>query len=772
MRNRISARRPRAGYGRRLAAALAVAGACAVCAQEDTDWPAYHGGYDNGHHSHLDQVHRGNVADLEIAWTLDTGDLFPGREMYAQPLVIDGVIYVVSPKLKVIAADAAGGEIIWQFDPFEGHRALGRYRVRGLTHWSAGEDARLFVGIRHHLYALNARTGRPVPGFGEQGRIDLREHLDRNPEALSVQLTTPGVVFGDLLIVGSAVSEFLPSAYGDIRAFDVRSGELRWTFHTIPRPGEFGHETWPAEAWRHTGGANSWAGLALDAVRGIVFAPTGSTAFDYYGGDRSGDNLFANSLLALDAATGERIWHYQTVRHDTWDRDLPTAPTLVTVQRAGRRIDAVAQPTKSGHLFLFDRETGETLFPIEELPVPAAEMPGEMLSPTQPLPLLPAPFARQRLTEAMLSRRTPDAHAAVQERFRQYRSGGQFTPLGTTGTIMQPGLDGGAEWGGAAWDPDTGLLYLNANDVPWLIRLSERPPSDAVLDGREIYDRDCAVCHGAERRGTADLPPLTGLEEFHSLLEVVQFVALGSGTMPGFRGLGADALYAVSEYVLTGRETAAAANNRLGSVGQPAIETRSSGGAEAGGGEHPAVEAEPDRRGPVDEPIVSPYILAEASRFQDPDGYPAIEPPWGTLNAINLDTGDYVWRVPLGEYPELADSGAGPTGSENYGGPLVTAGGLVFMAATVFDRKFRAFDKATGELLWETVLPAAGHATPITYRIDGRQYVVIAAGGGKATTRSGIDDAGSGAKYVAFALPQTRPDFTSEQASADLERAE
>ena len=738
----MSARRPRAGYDRHLAAALAVVGACAVCAQEDTDWPAYHGGYDNGHHSHLDQVHRGNVADLEIAWTLDTGDLFPGREMYAQPLVIGGTLYVVSPKLKVIAADAAGGEIIWQFDPFEGRRALGRYRVRGLAYWSAGGDARLFVGIRHHLYALDARTGRPVPGFGEQGRIDLREHLDRDPDALSVQLTTPGVVFGDLLIVGSAVSEFLPSAYGDIRAFDVRSGELRWAFHTIPRPGEFGHETWPAEAFRHAGGANGWAGLTLDAARGIVFAPTGSAAFDYYGGDRHGDNLFANSLLALDAATGERIWHFQTVRHDTWDRDLPTAPTLVTVQRAGRRIDAVAQPTKSGHLFLFDRESGETLFPIEELQVPSAEMPGEMLSPTQPLPLLPAPFARQRLTEAMLSRRTPDAYAAVLERFRQVRSGGQFTPLDTIGTIMQPGLDGGAEWGGAAWDPDTGLLYLNSNDVPWLIRLSERPPSEAVLDGREIYDRDCAVCHGAERLGTADLPPLTGLEEFHSLLEVVQFVALGSGAMPGFRGLGADALYAVSEYVLTGREAAA------------------------------AMEIQPDSGAPADEPIVSPYILAEASRFQDPHGYPAIEPPWGTLNAIDLDTGDYVWRVPLGEYPELAGSGAGPTGSENYGGPLVTAGGLVFIAATVFDRKFRAFDKATGELLWEAVLPAAGHATPITYRIDGRQYIVIAAGGGKATIRSGTDDAGSGATYIAFALPRTQPDIANERASAGQKRAE
>lgn len=725
MRQRKIARHLTAGHGRRLAgAALALAGACAARAQVDTDWPAYHGGYDNGHYSHLDQIDRANVGELEVAWVLDTGDLFPGREMYAQPLVIDGVIYVVSPKLKVIAADAASGEIIWQFDPFEGRPALGRYRVRGVTHWSGDDDARLFVGLRHHLYALDARTGEPVRGFGDQGKIDLREHLDRDPEALSVQLTTPGVIFGEMLIVGSTVSEFLPSAYGDIRAFDVQSGELRWSFHVIPRPGEFGHDTWPEEAWRHAGGANSWAGLALDAARGIVYAPTGSAAFDYYGGDRPGDNLFANSLLALDAATGERIWHFQTVRHDTWDRDLPTAPTLVTVERSGRRIDAVAQPTKSGHLFVFDRETGDSVFPIEERAVPAAELPGETLSPRQPLPVLPAPFARQQLTEALLSRRTLDAHAAVLERFRQYRSGGQFTPQSLMGTIMQPGLDGGAEWGGAAWDPETGLLYLNANDVPWLVRLSERSESGDVINGREIYDRECAVCHGADRRGTAELPPLTGLDEHHSLLEVVQFVALGSGTMPGFRGLGADALYAVGEYVLTGRETMSATDTQL------ARETRSTNAA-----------------------VTSPYTLAEAARFQDPDGYPAIEPPWGTLNAIDLATGDYAWRVPLGEYPELAESGAEPTGSENYGGPLVTAGGLIFIAATIFDRKLRAFDKFSGELLWETVLPAAGHATPITYRIGGRQYIVIAAGGGKATARAGAEDAGSGASYVAFALP-------------------
>ena len=691
----------------------------AASQSSNVDWPAYHGGVDNAHYSSLSQINRSNVQDLEVAWTLDTGDALPGREMYCNPLVVDGVIYLLSPQLDVIAADAATGDVIWRFDPSEGRRLMGRYRVRGLSFRADGDDARLFVGIRHYLYALDARTGKPATGFGDDGKIDLREHLDRDPAHLDVQLSTPGVVFEDLVIVGSTVSEFLPSAYGDIRAYDVRTGELRWAFHTIPRPGEFGHDTWPEDAWRHTGGANSWAGLTLDETRGIVFVPTGSAAFDYYGGDRHGENLFANTLLALDARTGERLWHFQVVRHDTWDRDLPTAPTLVSVRRGERLIDAVAQPTKSGHLFVLDRKTGESLFPLQEIDVPVSGLPGERLAPKQVLPVLPLPFSRQKLDESQLHERTSEAFSALREQFERYTSGGQFTPQSTSGIIMQPGLDGGAEWGGAAWDPESRILYVNANDVPWILRVGERSAERPSVNGRDTYTRECSVCHGDDRRGHDDNPALTELDSYHTLREVVQFVAHGSGRMPGFRWLGADALYAVAEYAMTGSETRIQENQ--------------------------VTDAAPDRLR---------YTLAEAKRFQDPGGFPAITPPWGTLNAIDLDTGEYVWRVPLGEYPELPSKGMPPTGSENYGGAIVTKGGLVFIAATIFDKKFRAFDKLTGKVLWESKLPAAGHSTPATYLVDGRQFVVIAAGGGKATTRSGTNDAGSGATYVAYALPE------------------
>jgi quinoprotein glucose dehydrogenase len=682
--------------------------AAAAMMQAQTDWPAYHGSADQTHFSALDQINTSNVARLREVWRYDSGDAFPNSEMQCNPLVIGGVLYATTPKLRVVALDAATGREIWSFDPWEGGEVRGKQRSRGLVHW----QGRIYVGARQWLWALDAKTGRPVQSFGKGGRIDLREGLGRPVEGLSVAISTPGVVYRDLLIVGSIVPEGAPSAPGSIRAFELKSGKQRWAFRTIPAPGDFGYETWPAETWKHTGGANAWAGLALDEKRGLVFAPTGSAAYDFYGSDRHGDNLFANSLIALDARTGKRRWHFQFVRHDVWDRDLPAPPTLVTVVRDGRRRDAVAQITKSGHVWVFDRETGEPLFPWREVPVPASPVDGEKLAEKQPLPLAPAPFARQKLTEDLLTRRTPEAHAAVLEKFRQYRNGEQFEPPSREGTLLLPGFDGGGEWGGAAWDAETGLLYVNANEMAWIIRLIERRPPARNTTTAGLYKTECASCHRADRKGSPpEFPALDQLAGRRTNADLVKVIREGAGRMPGFSHLPEEAAAALAAWMLDGEDR---------KVTLPAKEVP---------------------------PHWVKYALDGYARFTDPDGYPAIAPPWGTLSAINLNTGEYAWRIPLGEWPELAAKGMKDTGSENYGGAVVTKGGLLFIAATNVDRKFRAFDKRSGQLLWEAELPAAGNATPATYMVNGRQYVVIAAGGGK----WGNPSAGA---YVAFALEE------------------
>ena len=588
-------------------------------------WSSYNGGFDNWHYSSLDQINRTNVRDLQVAWELETGDALPHSEMESNPLVIGNVIYLVSPKLNVIAADAATGKPLWRFDPHHGKRVLGGSRNRGLNYWSDGHEGRIFIAAKQYLYALDSQSGLPVQSFGQNGRIDLREHLDRDPATQSISLSSPGVVYKNLLIIGSLVAEDLPAPYGDIRAYDVRTGELRWTFHTIPRPGEFGYRTWPKEAWKHTGSANNWGGMTLDVDRGIAYVPTGSAVFDYYGADRAGDDLFANCLLALDANTGKRLWHYQVVHHDTWDRDLPTAPTLVTVTRDGKQLDAVAQPTKSGYVLLFDRVTGTPLYPIQERKVRStAGLPGEALSATQPFPLKPAPFARQAFTEDLLTDLTPETHARALADFRRMRHGGQFMPMSIEGTLVLPGLDGGAEWGGAAYDPETGLLYVNANDVPWYVHMRIRPSSlTDSRSGQAIYIRECAGCHGADRKGTSrELPPLVGLGADFSVNEVASFVYLGSGRMPSFARLDWDSLLAVARYVVTGQDDAVSAKSG---------------------------------KSPVRYQVK--YGIADLGKFQDKDGYPAIKPPWGTLSAINVNTGEYVWRIPFGEYPELVARG-------------------------------------------------------------------------------------------------------------------
>jgi len=674
-------------------------------------WTVYNGSPDGIHYSALDQINRHNVAQLQVAWIYDTGDAFPESEMECNPIVVDGVLYATTPKLRLIALDAATGKMRWSFDPRQNQHAFGKSRNRGVTYWAAGQDRRIFLPAGHWLYAINARTGALIKTFGDGGRVDLRRGLGRPPEEMSISSTSPGIVYKDLLIMGSIVSETLPAAPGDIRAYDARTGKLRWTFHTIPHPGEFGYNTWPKDAWRYIGGANNWAGMSLDEKRGLVFVPTGSAAFDFYGANRKGDDLFANTLLALKAETGERVWDFQAVHHDLWDRDFPAPPDLVTVRRNDREVDAVAQITKSGHVFLFDRDTGKPLFPIEERPVPATEVDGEATASTQPLPLKPPPFARQIFTSDMVTERTPEAHEAVLARLREVRSAGQFVPPSFEGTVVFPGFDGGGEWGGAAFDPATGLLYVNANEMAWILRLVKAPVGGAD-SGATLYNARCAGCHREDMKGSPpEFPALTGIARRLTREQIVTIIHQGNGRMPAFARLPADAVSAIVTYVTTGKD----------------------------------VKVADVRRSRW--PIQQKYRIDGYNKFLDPDGYPAVKPPWGTLNAIDLNKGEIVWRIPFGEYPELAAKGLRNTGSENYGGPVVTAGGLVFIGATIRDRKFHAFDKATGNLLWEATLPAGGTATPATYEVDGRQYVVIAAGGGKW-------GAPSGGSYVAYALPR------------------
>ncbi len=678
----------------------------AVCAAQSTSWPAYNGGVNGDHYSPLDQINRSNVDQLKVAWSFDTGEK---GDIQTNPLIVGRTLYAYSPTQKVIALDATTGELKWKFDS----GIVGRQPDRGLAYWTDGREGRLFAGVMNFLYCLDPETGKPIASFGEDGRIDLRKGLREPYQEQSIALTSPGVVYKDLIIVGGRNPETHPAPPGDIRAYDVHNGALRWTFHTIPRPGEPGYDTWPAGAWKNAGAANNWAGMSLDAQRGILYAPTGSAVADFYGGDRVGNDLYANCELALDAATGKLLWYFQGVHHDLWDRDFPSPPALFTLHRDGRTIEALAQTTKQAYLYLFNRVTGEPLYPIHEHPYPASKVPGEVTSPTQPKPDWPLPFAPQRLTADMLTTRTPEAHAWALKEFDTFVSEGQFFPFAVNKqTVTFPGFDGGGEWGGPAIDPVTDTLYVNANTIPWTGGLA--PIHHNASEGEKLYMEQCAVCHGSDRGGSPGaFPSLVGVEEKLSAEGIRSMIRNGGGRMPAFPNLDDAKVDALLQYLGT------------------------SPSASDGAGGQASAENQPPE-----------FVFTGYRKFYDPDGYPANAPPWGILTAVDLKTGKYLWKVPLGTYPALVSEGMKDTGSENYGGPVVTAGGLLFIGATVFDREIHAFDTSTGKLLWETELPFAGMATPATYMVDGRQYVVIASSGGR-------DPKGPvGGGYEAFALPK------------------
>ncbi len=660
---------------------------CASCRVVDTDWAAYGGGKDSRHYSELTQIDTNNVTRLGVAWTYHCGDADSNTQIQVNGLEYGGVFYGVSPQLKLFALDAATGRALWTFDPRNQFFSLNV--CRGLTMYRDGDSVHLFYGAGSRLFCVDAQSGKAVETFGKGGWIDLHEGLDRPAGDQYMAMTSPGIVYKDMIIVGDRVEEETPAAPGDIRAFDVHSGLRRWIFHTIPHPGEAGYETWDdTSAYHYAGGVNTWAGFSLDEERGILFAPTGSASYDFYGGNRTGNDLYANCVLALDAATGKRIWHFQTVHHDLWDRDLPAAPVLVTLHKEGKSIDAIAQITKSGFVFLFDRQTGQPVYPVTETPVPAvSELPGEKLSPTQPVPAFP-PFARQ--------------HAPIQG----YHNG-FFEPPSREGTVIFPGFDGGGEWGGPSFDPGTGILYVNANEMAWILTMVDvktTPASTYLEAGKQLYAANCMSCHGPQLQGGGNYPSLQQVP--YTLDSFVHVVTTGRRMMPGFPGLSAEDKEALASYILKDKNLQ---------------RHRYTPGSQ--------LSAFDKMR----------YTSTGYIKYLDKNGLPGIPPPWGTLTALDLNAGRIVWQDTLGDYPGIH------SGTENYGGSVVTAGGVLFIAATR-DHKIRAFNKRTGRLLWSADLPACGFATPTVYSIKGKEYVVIACGGGKLKMPSGDS-------YVAFALP-------------------
>ncbi len=683
-----------------------------------SDWAIYRGDKKGNQYAELAQIHAANVHKLELAWQYRTGDADENSSMQVNPIMVNGVVYFSTPTLRAVALNATTGEEIWVFksEQHNENQQQFRGRTRGVTYWESenGQVRRVFLFVKDRVYALDAVTGELQPDFGEDGHIDLRKNLDMDFAEASIEVTTPGVVYQNMLIVGSRVPEGYNSTPGHVRGYDALTGEFKWIFHTIPQEGEFGYDTWEFETGQRYGGANAWGGFTVDEQRGWVFCATGSPAFDFYGGNRKGINLFGNCVLALDALTGKRIWHYQTVHHDIWDYDNPPAPILVTFKRDQEPVDAVVQFTKMGLTFVLDRETGEPLFPVPEIKVPASTIEGEQAWPTQPIPVKPLPLTRQGITEVDLTNISDAARNRVLEGFGKYLHGPIYTPPSEAGTISSPGLFGGVEWHGASFDPHYGIIYVNSNDAPTIAKLKKvygtagNGPATDLQIGRFVYLNNCSSCHGVNRTGSAPTyPALNNLSQTSS--EIESIIRHGKNIMPAFSHLDDQEITALVNYIQSDEDTLM--SDQLAK----------------------------------EKPL---YALEGYVTLKDDQGYPAIAPPWGTLNAIDLSTGDFVWRIPLGEYPELVSQGIRNTGTLNYGGAVATAGGLVFIAATA-DEKFRAFEKSRGKLLWEYQLPVGGYATPSIYMDNGRQYVVVVAGGG------GKNGTPSGDYVMAFALPQT-----------------
>jgi len=694
------------------------------------DWPIYGGNKAGNRYSHLNQINLNNVKNLQVAWIYNSdssiGQLqgMKNSEMECQPIVVNGILYGVSPSLKLFAIDAGTGKKIWEFDPFKN----GSPRItncRGVVYWENGVDKRILYSAGSSLFEISASTGLPIESFGVAGKIDLHLGLDINYDVsnLYVAATSPGAIYKNTLILGSAVSEGGDAAPGYVRGFDVISGKLKWVFHTVPLPGESGYETWPKNAYKKVGAANSWSGITVDEKRGVVYLGTGSPAADFYGGEREGINLFANCILALDAESGKLKWYYQIMHHDLWDRDIPCPPNLATIIQNERKKDIVVQATKDGLIYVLDRDSGNSIFPVEEKKVPGKGLPGEHPWPFQKFPVKPLPFSNQVFKEEDITDISPESHDYIKRIFDSTEHSNKFTPPNEKGTLLY-GYSGGAEWGGNAIDSD-GVLFQNTNNGLWKLQMESLAKHLQTMEylphGQRLYITYCASCHGKDKKGNGvEIPGLLQTSKHLNESEISQIIQEGRRRMPSFTQFSTGERNALIQFLLNNQK---AENITTGNTKNKITNTAKKN---------------------TDFPYQPPYLAKIWAKVFDQLGYPGIKPPWGTLNAIDLKTGDYLWRVPLGEFPELTKKGIPVTGTENYGGPIVTDGGLVFIAATR-DEKIRAFNKKTGEVVWVYSLPAAGFATPITYELNGKQFIVIAAGGGRGLK--------SGASYIAFALP-------------------
>jgi quinoprotein glucose dehydrogenase len=694
-----------------------------------TTWSDYAGGPDSAQYSALRQINRSNVSQLQIAWEFPTGD---ASRYFFNPVQAHGFVYVLAEGNSIVALNAETGRKVWVHTTGAFTHVI---TDRGINYWESadGRERRLLFASNHFLQAIDARTGKSILAFGSNGRVDLKQGLDRDPASFSlVQSTTPGRVFENLLILGSATNEGYGSAPGDVRAFNVVTGKLVWSFHTIPHPGEAGYDTWPKDAWKRVGGANCWGEISVDTRRGIVYIPTASPKYNFYGADRHGANLFGDCILALDARSGRLLWYFQMVHHDIWDYDNAAAPKLITVRHDGREVDAVAQVAKTGFVWVFDRVTGKPLWPIEERPEPRSDTPGEETWPTQPFPLKPPPFARQAFTVADLSPWISDPKEA--ERFRQEieasRNNGLFTPPSLDGTMEMPGNSGGGNWGSAAADPANGGLFVLSMDLPCLLKLEPQQVHNPAVGetaeqhGHFVFESNCRQCHGADLKGLPPaIPSLTNIASRLSRQQIEALVKQGRGPMPGFPRLPEGDMQNLLAFLVN--PDAGASASSAGFAADPG----GSGTAAATAGVH---------------------YLSGFGFMLTSAGVPAIKPPWASLTAYDLNQGTIKWQVPFGDAPELAAKGIHDTGYPFVKtGPVVTAGGLIF--GVTRDHFVRAYDEETGKVLWQKRLDTPLQGMPAVYEAGGREYLVVCAAAPEVSDPAAQE--GIRGAYVAFALP-------------------